>query len=232
MSTDGIVEVDELEHDDRDDHDDGAGPTSTAPGRKPAPRWKRSTNKWSRILHVYTSMIALLVVLFFGVSGLTLNHPTWTFGDQVDVRTETGTLPSGYLNSSGEVDFLAVSEFVRDTYDVTGRVDSYDVVNGQGSIAYKNPGYAADLFFAVDGGTYELRIEQQGWVGVMNDLHKGRDANSTWKWVIDVSAILLVVISLTGLLMQFFLRKRRRSALISAGAGVAVLLVLIYLAVR
>ena len=66
----------------------------------------------------------------------------------------------------------------------------------------------------------------------MNDLHKGRDANSTWKWVIDISAGFLVVISLTGLTMQFFLRKRRRSALIGAAVGGVVSIVLMYLTLR
>ena len=200
--------------------------------RGPEPKWKRNTHKWARNIHVYTSMIALLVVLFFGFSGITLNHPTWTLGDGVNSRKESGTLPVKVTTSEGNVDFLAVSEYIRETYDVAGHVDSYDVVNGKGSIAYKNPGYAADLFFDVTTAEFELRIDEQGWVGVMNDLHKGRDASSTWKWVIDISAAFLVVVSLTGLLMQFFLRKRRRSALISAVVGAAVALVLIFLTLR
>jgi hypothetical protein len=177
-------------------------------------------------------MIALLVVLFFGFSGLTLNHPTWTLGDKTETRTETGMLPASYKTSSGDIDFLAVSEYVRNNFDVAGRVESYDVLNGQGTIAYKNPGYAADLFFRTDTGSFELRIEQQGWVGVMNDLHKGRDARPVWKWVIDISAVFLVLISLTGLLMQFFLRKRRRSALIGAVAGAALVIILMLITLR
>lgn len=209
---------------------------STLPGRlgarKPQPRWKRETNKWARTLHVYTSMIALLVILFFGFSGLTLNHPTWTLGDGVNTKKESGTLPLEITDSGGNVDFLAVSEYIRDKYSVSGHVDSYDVVNGQGSIAYKNAGYAADLFFDVATKKFELTIEQQGWVGVMNDLHKGRDTSSTWKWIIDISAIFLVVVSITGLLMQLFLRKRRRTALLSAAVGAVVVLVLIFVTLR
>ena len=59
----------------------------------------------------------------------------------------------------------------------------------------------------------------------MNDLHKGRDASSSWSWVIDASAILLVVVSLTGLGIQLFRRKRRTRALVVAGvAGREVML--------
>lgn len=190
---------------------------------------KRDTHRWARWVHVYASMIALVVVLFFGLTGITLNHPDWTFGDDVDVTSDSGELPFAAASDDGTVDFLAISEYIRDEYGVTADVDSYSETNGQASIAYKNAGYAADVFVDVESGTYDVTIEQQGWVAVMNDLHKGRDTGSAWRWVIDLSAGFLVVVSLTGLLMQFFLRKRRRSALVSAAVGGAVVVALVWL---
>lgn len=74
--------------------------------------------------------------------------------------------------------------------------------------------------------------DQPGLLAVLNDLHKGRDANSSWKWLIDVIGVLLVVISMTGLLLQLFLRKRRRSALASAAIGAILSLVFAYLTLR
>lgn len=192
-------------------------------------RLKRDAHRWARWLHVYTSMIALLIVLFFGLTGITLNHPSWTLGDSIDVTTESGTLPVDATLDDGTTDYLSISEFFRDEYGVSGQVDSFSTSSGQATIAYRNPGYAADAFIDVDAATYELTIEQQGWVGVMNDLHKGRDASTVWKWVIDISAGFLVVISITGLVMQFFLRKRRRSAFVSVGVGAALMVVLMYL---
>ena len=66
---------------------------------------------------------------------------------------------------------------------------------------------------ALTTGAYTFAVEQQGWVGVLNDLHKGRDTTTTWKWIIDVSAVFLVVVAITGLVIQAVYRKRRRSAL-------------------
>lgn len=57
-------------------------------------------------------------------------------------------------------------------------------------------------------------------------------ANSSWKWLIDVIGALLVVISMTGLLLQLFLRKRRRSALASAAIGAILSLLFAYLTLR
>ncbi len=182
-----------------------------------------------RWLHVYTSMISLIVVLFFGITGLTLNHPSWTLGDATDRATYTGTLPTGF-QVNGTVDFLTVSEFVRSKYSVSGEVSGHDLAGNEGSISYRAPGYAADLFFEVDSAAYQLVVEQQGFVGVMNDLHKGRDAPGSWKWVIDISAGLLVLVAVTGLGIQVFQRKRRTRALLFAAGGLVLTIVLLFFA--
>jgi uncharacterized protein len=196
---------------------------------------KRSTpaawQKWSRLLHVYSSMLCFLVVLFFSVTGITLNHPTWSFGNKPTRSTVSGTLPTGSY-TAGKIDWLAVAEFLRAEHSLKGSVsDKRDDAAG-GNITFKGPGYLADASFASLDGSYELAVEQQGFVGVFNDLHKGRDSRSSWKWLIDLSGGLLVFISLSGLLLQLFLKKRRRSAVITAASGSVVLAVLTWLALR
>jgi uncharacterized protein len=191
---------------------------------------KRDTNRVARWLHVYTSMIALLLVLFFGLTGITLNHPSWTFGASPTVSTQTGSLPFAVIKD-GRVDFLSIAEFARSQYSVKGALANYEATTTDGVMAFKKPGYSADLLFKTDG-TYALNVEQQGFVAVMNDLHKGRDATSSWAWVIDVAAVFLVFIALTGLVMQMFLRKRRRSAFTTAGVGCVITVVLIWFTLR
>ena len=190
---------------------------------------KRAANKWSRLIHVYSSMAALLIVLFFGITGITLNHPTWSIGDSVSKSTIEGSLPMSPM-ANGSVDYLSVSEFARDELGVTGQVEGFDSTGSSASIRYRKPGYAADLTFSTSTGDYELVTEQQGmfW-GVMIDLHKGRHAGSSWKWLIDVAGLLLVVISISGLVMQLFLRKRRTAALVVSAAGVVVMVILIWI---
>ncbi len=200
--------------------------------QRPPSAFSRDLQRWSRWAHVYTSMTALLVVLFFAVTGLTLNHPSWTFGDDVDTMTYHGVLPFAATAPDAGVAFLSASEYVRATHGVKGRVDSFGELNGKATIAYRDPAYSAELFFDLHRGTYELTVQQQGWVAVMNDLHKGRDTASSWRWVIDVSAGLLVVVSLTGLVLQVSLRKRRRLALTTAGVATLVMAVLVVFTLR
>jgi len=191
---------------------------------------KRATNRWSRLVHVYTSMIAFVLVLFFGITGVTLNHPDWSIGSQSTGLTKTGTLPMAPATGDGSPDYLSVSEYMRDEFGVSGAVEGYDATNGQATIRYRNPGYSADVTFSLTTGEFQLVTEQQGFLfGVINDLHKGRHAGTSWKWLIDVAGLLLVVISFSGIVMQLFLRRRRTSAFIVAGVGGIVMLLLIWM---
>ena len=200
--------------------------SGTTPGRTRSR--SAATQKWSRLVHAYTSMIALLLVLFFGITGITLNHPDWSFGNKPTTTSKSGTM-TFTVAPGGTVDYLKVSEFLRDTYGISAEVSDYTTTGTQGSISYRAPGYAADATFDTSTGAYRVTIEQQGFIGVMNDLHKGRDADGSWKWTIDVAGAFLVVIALSGLLLQLFLKRRRRSALIVAGAGVVIAIALMYL---
>ncbi len=188
-----------------------------------------STQKWSRLVHAYASMIALLVVLFFGVTGITANHPEWTLGGGPTTTTRSGTLAFD-ATSDGTVDYLRVSEFLRDTYGITAEVSDYGTSGTTASISYRAPGYAADTTVDTETGEYRLTVEEQGFLGVMNDLHKGRDTGSAWRWVIDAAGAFLVLIALSGIVLQLVLKRRRRSALVVAGAGTVVVLALLYLA--
>ncbi len=191
---------------------------------------KRRTHYWLRWAHTYIGMASLLIVLFFGVTGLTLNHPSWTFGDETSIETFSGVLPADAI-AGDQTELLLVSEFVRSEYGVSADVADFQLANGSGSISYKSPGYGASLLFDSDTGEYSLTVQQEGFVAVMNDMHKGRDASTLWRWIIDLSAGLLVVISLTGLGIQLFLKKRRSRALGLSAAGAVAAVVLIWMTV-
>ncbi|MBX3313156.1 MAG: PepSY-associated TM helix domain-containing protein [Actinobacteria bacterium] len=209
---------------------------SPSPPPDERPHRKRSrkalTQKWFRLVHVYASMIALLVVLFFGITGLTLNHPNWTLGFDTTTSSSTADLPDGAVTSDGSLDLLVVSEYLRSSEGVKGTLSDVSETDTTAHLSYRGPGYAADVDVDATAGTYTLDTEQQGFIGVMNDLHKGRDTDSSWGWLIDVSAIFLVAISLTGLGLQLVLKARRRSALVVAGAGAVVVVILAVLTVR
>ena len=61
-------------------------PQARPSGSPPSMRW----------LHIYLSMFGLAAVLFFSVTGITLNHPDWFFGEaERRVEAEGRSTPSG-----------------------------------------------------------------------------------------------------------------------------------------
>lgn len=176
-------------------------------------------------------MVALLLVLFFGITGITLNHPTWSIGNSIAESLQSGSLLVSPTMDGGAVNYLGVSEYARDELGVSGEVEGFDSAAGSATIRYRKPGYSADLTFSLTDGSYTIATTQQGmfW-GVMNDLHKGRYANSSWKWTIDAAGFLLVVMALAGIVMQLILKRRRTSAFVVAGAGAILTIVLAWIA--
>jgi hypothetical protein len=200
-----------------------AAPAGPAPaGRmttRHGPRSSVNLQRWTRLAHTYTSMAALLVVLFFGATGLTLNHPDWTFGFDETVSHAEGSLPEPLRSDGDAVELLAVSEFLRAEHGVRGTVNEFGADDTGGWLSYRGPGYAAEATYDSTAGTFTLDVTQQGVVGVLNDLHKGRDTDSPWRGVIDVAAVFLVLIAASGLVLQLLLRRRRRLALTLAAIG-------------
>lgn len=196
---------------------------------KPALRFqvRKQTAIVSRWLHVYLSMVSFAVVLFFAATGLTLNHPDW-FRSHEQTTTYQGTVENRLLHERGgtQPDKLGIVEFLRHTHKIKGAVSDFRVEDDQVSVSFKGPGYAADGFIQRDSGNYELMETCSGFVAVINDLHKGRDTGTVWSGFIDASAILLLLVSVSGLLLLWFTYKRRTSGLVLAVVGVAICLFL------
>lgn len=196
-------------------------PGSTG-GPNKAKRRSNRAQKWMRWTHVYVSMLAFVIIGFFGITGLLLNHPSWLGGDEVVTTLFEGTLPDTVQTDDGDVEYLSVSEFLRSEHNIGGEVTNFDQVGNEGSINYTGPAYGASVRFDVTSLEYSARITEEQFANAMRDLHTGSDTNTAWNWVIDISAGLLVIVALSGLGIQLFMRKRRTKALLWMAAGAVV----------
>ncbi len=202
----------------------------TAARRSRLRAWSIRLSAWFRWLHIYVSMIGLAAVLFFSVTGLTLNHQDWVFGQVERSQRDEGRVDPAWLAPAGDsqsVDQLRVVEQLRARHGVRGALAEFRVDEPECSVSFKGPGYSADAFIDRETGKYQLVQVRQGLVAVLNDLHKGRDTGPVWSWAIDVSAVVLAIISVTGLILIFTLRLRRTTGLIVAAAGTLALVVLV-----
>ena len=201
------------------------GPAEAGPRRTLRRRLGIRLAALMRWLHIYLSMFGLAVILFFSLTGVTLNHPDWfTSGAERSVEAE-GTLNPGWLRPAppappGQVvNKLEVVEHLRKAHGLRGALAEFRVDEGECLVSFKGPGYAADAFIDRGTGGYKLTETSHGWVAVVNDLHKGRDTGPVWSAVIDGSAVLMTVVSLTGLVLLFYLKLRRKPGLVITLVG-------------
>ncbi len=224
-------------------------PSSTAvpprlvsnPRSAPTPRKKSLATRFAaavRWLHIYISLLGFTALIFFSITGVTLNHPRW-FGVAPDrVIEHQGQVPLEWLgtpasasessasDSTAQVAKLEIVEYLRSTHGLRGAVGEFRADEYECMIVFKGPGYAADVFIQRDSGKYTISESVMGAIAVMNDLHKGRDSGLAWSIVIDATAVLTIFVSDTGVVLLFYLKRKRWSGILTAVGGTIALVVI------
>jgi len=272
------------------------------PERKKRGRALTALVRW---LHIYVSVLGFLALLFFAVTGFTLNHAEWFGRGQEQFRQMQGSIepallggqtagvsgvetefaapavmveeaaappvgmgtpfeeaaappagmgapfeeaaapaePMGFppeelrfpavdraapVADAGGVDKLAVVETLRSRHSLKGAVAEFAVDEFQCFVSFRGPGYSADTFIDRATGRYELTEARPGWVALLNDLHTGRAAGPVWPWMIDLSALIMAVASITGLALVLMVKRRRLSGIVTAVVG-SLVVVVVYL---
>ena len=94
--------------------------------KRPIPfsvKLRRQSAIISRWLHLYLSMVSFAVVLFFAVTGLTLNHADW-FAGQVRESRYSGSMPMEWLRGA-QPNQLAIAEKLRTAHGIHGAVSDF-----------------------------------------------------------------------------------------------------------
>ena len=172
----------------------------------------------ARTLHIYLTMFAFLMMLFFAVTGLVLNHED-LFAGATTRREVRGALPASILRGP---DRLAVVEALRGSYGALGAVSTFDTDERTIHVELKGPGRETDAEIDRGTGAVTVTVEGKGMVIRLDDLHRGKDAGRAWSLIIDASAVLLLLGSLTGIMMWFALPRRRKLGVASLLIGVGV----------
>lgn len=173
----------------------------------------KSSLSYARIIHVYVSMALLLLMLFFAITGITLNHPNWfSSADQEPLR-EQFDIPSYLIPTAPQESEwrLAAGHWLKSQWDMD--ITTADIDEDEISLVSKGPGtYRTVTLDLLDGKAY-IETLDYGVVAVLNDLHKGRNTGSVWAWVLDLCALLIILFSLTGAYLLLPQTKRLKKSL-------------------
>lgn len=190
-----------------------------APQQHSRNHWLRSTKakrlfSFCRWLHIYISCALFCLLLFFCITGVTLNHPNWTADTHTEIHSIA--LPKSIaLDDNGEYQIKSIQRFIENKTGLSSP-RSVDIAIDMGEITYDYPLPSGYAFVTVILAENIIEIEQasNGFIGLLNDLHKGRHSGNFWSVVIDASAILMSFFTLTGLIILFQNAKHRKQAFI------------------
>lgn len=195
------------------------------PKKKPL-NLKAEVYRQSRNWHGYLSAFAFLTLMFFAATGLILNHPEW-----IEAKGEQPTKDKTVQLAPADLDFAkksadpsrALVELVRKQTPLIGGYQSGEVIDEEAMIRLEGPKGSSDIIVDLSSGTAEVTTKNARLIDTLNELHRGKNASLAWKAVIDISAILILALSIIGYVLFFTLRFRLKAALILTGVSLAAM---------
>ena len=199
-------------------------PLSGARPPRPMPAWKIGFYRQCRLWHGWLSALAFLALMFFSVTGLLLNHPEW-FGDNTVPVESHAQLNPAELKGKTAAD---LGELLSSRRLVHGVYGSGDIDEDLAQLRFE--GVTGDTSVTLDltSGKADIARRKATALTVLNDLHRGKNAGKAWKWLIDLSAGLFLVLSLVGYVL-FFSMRHRLATVLALTFGSAALLGLLFL---
>ena len=162
----------------------------------------RTLVSWSRTIHIYLSIALLIILVFFSITGITLNHADTLTATPVVTSQTRDSLPDLPREADGSIaDSPALAAFLRQEFGVRRALATLNVEDDLVIVDYRAPG--TSTFVEIDTLTNTLRAEttDYGFIAVLNDLHKARDTDVIWYWFVDASAVVLVIFSIAGFVL-------------------------------
>lgn len=176
---------------------------------------KREILKWSRTIHIYLSLSAFFMFLFFAVTGVMLTHDSFGM-DQMVATNGTGKIPADVAMKGEQA---AVEAAVRSAFHVSIPLVNFNPSEDEIEITFAGPARRAQVFIHRDSGEAEATFEDRGFVGLMADLHKGAETGWAWRYLLDVVSVWIALSSITGVIMLLAMPKRRALGLIFGVLG-------------
>lgn len=207
------------------------GPKPAGPAQKHGRSARKATfdrgafYRLSRMLHAYLSAFAFLALMFFAATGLLLDHPDWLQGAKPAERETTVRLPAAELAAAlrGPDASRVLAAAVGRRTPLLGAYKSAEVEDGAALIHLEGVRGESDIDLDTRSGLARVTLVPATPVTVVGELHRGRKAGAAWRWVIDVSAVVILLLSLVGYVLFFSLRFRLRTSLLLTATSLLAL---------
>ncbi len=193
--------------------------------------------KVARWLHVYLSTLLMVLLIFFCITGITLNHKWY------DTKGNTDSMHSEPLTDALIEEWgLGADDWAPDLTRMSRDLSARYRLPEPGSIdldaemrevifEYRVPAGFASIFVLAEDQLIEVEMERGSLLGILNDLHKGRHSGTVWFWLIDVSAVVMMLFAFAGLIILYQGKKYRRDGNIAMLVGLLIPVLIYFLCV-
>lgn len=179
-----------------------------------------------RLWHGYLSAFAFLILLFFAITGILLNHPGWFSAEQPRSPPVALTLTPPQLQAlrSAKAPAQALTAIVAKQTPLYGEYEDGDAGGDQISVRLRGTRGTSNILANTQDGSVMVISVKATTAGLFNALHRGEHAGTAWRAFIDAAAAVLIVLSLVGYAIFFsMINKRLRLALVITSVSVIAL---------
>ncbi|MHB8283188.1 MAG: PepSY-associated TM helix domain-containing protein, partial [Caulobacteraceae bacterium] len=178
-----------------------------------------------RMLHAYLSAFAFLALIFFALTGLLLDHPDWLQGKPREQEVKLAVPAALLAKAAHDKDpSAALAATVARLTPLVGAYKSGEIDDGEANLRFEGTKGASTVTVDLRNGATDVDLQHASVVSVINDLHRGKNAGAAWRLVIDISAVVILALSLVGYVLFFSLRFRLRTSLILTAVSLGVLI--------
>ncbi len=186
----------------------------------------KNTLSLSRLIHVYVSMALLTLLLFFSVTGITLNHPEW-FSEHQAVIEEADLVIDLKLINNPPLSLQQITQVVAVVEQKLAISLTNTVIESTSDelfFSIKKAGENTAITLDLASGDLFFEHTDYGLWALLNDLHKGRNTSVFWGWIIDITSGLCIVFAISGFILAMPQRRFSRTLSLSLGITIAMIL--------
>jgi hypothetical protein len=177
------------------------------------------------MLHAYLSAFAFIALFFFSATGILLNHPEWFENYQPAEKPIAFALSPAELAvaKASKDPGRALAERAAAKAPLAGAFASADLAGPQALVRLEGPRGSTDLTIDLKTGAAAGKVSRANLLAIIQDLHRGKNSGAPWRFVIDVTAYIVLALSLIGYVLFFSLRFRLRTSLVLTGVSLLIL---------
>lgn len=194
-----------------------------------------SARSWNRKLHYYLGLYFLLFLWLFSLSGLMLNHSSWSVAKFWAARQESTAEHA--VRRPAATDDLAMARDLMGQLGVAGEIAStrLDAASEHLEFQVVKPGHTWQVDAELAAGTASVKEIRVNAFGVLDALHKltgvkldEPDRRRDWFWTrvwsmaMDALALGWIVLVLTGIYLWWRVPAKRVGGAVALALGIAL----------